>query len=420
MASSAPSLKQLFSDKCNFTVDENLAKQIIRWKVLYTTRDTHPEALNTPLLGCAKLGFYPKDSQALFDMLRVNRNDAKLCVRQSVIDNNFKVASNEFNLMCVWAAHKFLTDTKLKPELKTSAALSLFYMLIVSFFSSLCRHFLKYSPNKAVMEATIDSLTDKFDIKKPETGTWNLVIEARAKELVTPGNIHWDALSKFEPDMGSKSIVYVLSDVQTRLRNKIRAICEIYYDLVKNSKGIQDSDITTTDSESGDKVIKELKNSFEGMIANICARVINAQSFLRSDYVKIASKLVPNVRADLMRNMLLQFSSIAVTQYQKQKQDEVTKDGLFIGYRILVTNIIQRTYRLCILSKVDMKSRLAILKKTLDLFRSSRVNDPIVVKIKETLDKFVTDCKLTQRDATKASLKIAFAVYIILMSFDCD
>jgi len=420
MAATPPPLKDLFSNKAGFQVDQNLAQQIIRWRLLYETRDTHAEALNTPLLGCFKLGFYPRDSQVLFDLLKVNREEFKRAIKQSVINPEFKVASDDYNLLIVWAVHKFLTDPKLKQDVKTRVVQALFFMLLVKFFSSLVRNFFKFGADKAVMEATIDSLTDKYDIKHPKTGTWKLVMEERAHELTLPGNIHWEALTKFSPDMGPKSIVYVLTDIQTRIRTKVRLVAEVYYDLINRGVRIGDSDITTQDAD-GDKVVKELRNSFESMITSICNRVINSQTFLRSDYIRAVTKLVPNVRMDMFRNMLMQYSAVASWQYQKGKQDLVDpKTGQYTGYRVLISNIIQRVYRLCIIQKVDLKSRLAILKKAMDLFRSSRVNDDIIAKIKETLEKFITDNKISSRDATKASLKIAFAVYIVFLSFDCD
>ena len=44
----------------------------------------------------------------------------------------------------------------------------------------------------------------------------------------------------------------------------------------------------------------------------------------------------------------------------------------------------------------------------------------IVVSCSESNDIFVLKGKFSARDSTRASLKIAFVVYIILMSFDMD
>lgn len=408
-------LKNLFS-KFVIPTDKRTVDQIVRWRMVYETRDTNSEALNTPLLGCSKLGFFERDSQMLFDILHVSRDEFKRTIRQSAIPSSFHVASDEFNLLVAWAAHSFQTST-MSDQDKDRGIYSLFFMLLVKFFSGLVRHYYPHGANKGVMEATIDSLSEKFDIKQKETSTWRLQIHQRASELLSPTSIHAKTLASFIPD---KDVIYLITDLQTRLRTKLRNITNIYYDMVKAGREVRDSGMVSNDAE-GEKIIKELKNSFEGMIASISNKVLNTQQFIKSDYLIIVSKLVPNVRVDMMRNLLMQFSAYATVQYQKKQSDDLSKDGkLFVGYHILIQNLIQRLYRDAIMKKINMNSRLEILKNSMNVVRSSRILDPVIAQLKDSLDKFVLSTRLSQRDATNASLRIAFVTYIILLSFDCD
>lgn len=409
-------LKNLFS-KFDITPNRKTAEQIIRWKLMYETRDTHPDALNTPLLGCAKIGFFNKDTNALFDILGVDKDEFKNAIKTSSVDPNYHVASDEFNLLTVYAAHKYFTSS-LPQKLREDVTKALFFMMLVKFFSSIMRHYLPYgATNPGAMEATIDALSDKFDIKHKETSTWKLMMEVRAEEMITPNNIHWNALHNFTPDA---KVVYIITDLQTRLRSKVQLVIAEYFEMMHNEREIRDTTLVGTDLD-GKTTIKELTNSFESMVASICNRVLNTQQFIRSDYIKICSKLVPNVREDLMRNMLMAFSSSATIQYQKKKGDSMSKDGkYYAGYHILIQNLIQSSYRDCIMKKVNMNSRYEILKNTLNMFRSSRIVDANVLKLKESVENVVIGKKFSSRDATNASLKIAFIAYIILMSFDCD
>jgi len=412
---SRPPLKQLFSS-FTFPVTPAVANEINRWCVLYSNRDTHPDALNTPLLGTSKLGFYTRDTQALFDILGIDRMDFKRTIRMSSIPSHFQVATDEFNLLVVWASYLF-ANSKLPKSVKENTITSLYFMLLVKFFSSLIRHYFPYGANKGTMEATIDSLTDKFDIKHEETSTWKLIMLKRAEEMNDPKNIHWHSMNNFLPD---QKIIYILTDLQTRIRSKVKGVAEKYYEMVKAGRTIGDVDLTTTDKE-GEKVIRELKTSFDGMISSICNRVINIQQFVREDFITITHQLIRNANADLMRNMLMQYSSLATVQYQKKQQDiENANKTLFVGYHILIMNLIQRTYRRCIMEKVDLKNRAAILKKAVDLYSASRISDEVVLKVKNSIENFIIKGKFSSREATRASLKIAFVVYIILMSFDVD
>lgn len=416
-STSAPPLKQLFS-KFTFKIDSRLANEIVRWRLLYENRDTHPEALNTPLLGVSNIGFFPKDANALFDLTGIDRDEFKRTIKQSSIPSNFNVASDEFNLLCVWVSHQFSVTNAISRDLKDKTIKSIYMMLMYKFFAGVVRHMFPYKPSRAIMEATIDNLSDKFDIKHKDTCTWRLNIEKRA-DLMTDSsssNIHYRTLQTFSPD---SKVTYILTDLQTRIRTKIRLIAEIFYEAVKNGNSVIETTLVGEDKE-GEKTIKELQNSYDSMIESICNRVLNAQSFIKSDYIKIVCALCTNVKPEMVRNVLMQFSAMATAQYQKGKGDVMDKSGrLYEGYHILISNLIQRTYRACIIDKVRLV-RAHILKKAMNMYRSSRINDPVILTVKDSISRFIDNTKVSSRDATNASLKIGLILYFILMSFDVD
>lgn len=417
MANVQLSLKQLCMQRFNITITKRMIDQLVRVCTLYEVRDDHVEALNSPMLGVNKIHFFDKDQRAVFDVFEVDRNDFAKMIQQSGLNKDFKVSSDVYNVFTVYMAHCIMKSS-LPKSVQEEGCFALWKMLQYKFFSSIVNHMLPYKPNPDVMQATLDGLSAKFDIVNKDTNTWKLVMEARARELCQKeGNIHYHSILNFTPD---QKVVYVLSDVQTRLRTKIKLVVQEYYKTLEEGKRIASTTMTTDDLE-GEKIVKELTGSLDNMIAVICNKALNANQFIRNDVVRIVSKLVPNIRPDMMRTLLMFFSNQSVVQYQKHKQDEIDKTGRYlIGYHILITEIIQRSYRLCILEKVNMKSRLAILDKVRNTFRSSRVNDPDILRIKDSVEHLVEIAKVTSRDSTKASLKIAFILYIILLTFDYD
>ena len=121
-----------------------------------------------------------------------------------------------------------------------------------------------------------------------------------------------------------------------------------------------------------------------------------------------------------MRNALVRISTIASYQYKKHKQEDIDKNGNYVGYLVLVRNLIQAVYRQCVLDKVNLRSKLAILDKATNLFKSSRVAEPSIVKVKSSVERLIIETGVTRRPATVASLKIAVAIYLILLTFDLD
>ena len=416
-SSSSLPLKQLFA-KFPIRVDTKFANDILRWKLLYEARPANAEVLNTSLLGVTLPGFFPKDAQALFDICRINRDEFKRAIKQSSIPPKFHVVSDEFNLLTVWVGHNVIISSAVSRDLKDKVIVALFMMLMYKFFSGSVRHMFPHTANRAVMETTIDNLTDKFDIKHRDTNTWKLIIQKRAELLTESGeeNIHYNSLINFTPD---SKVIYILSDIQTRIRTRVGNIATIYYETHAAGNSIIDSTLTSEDKD-GKKTIKELQNSFDQMISSICNRVLNAQRFISNDYVKIVCGICSNIRPEMMRNVLMQFSALATFQYNKGKSDSMDKTGQYYqGYHILISNLIQRTYRTCIVDRVPLQ-RAPILKRALNLYRSSRISDPEIQKIKDSVSVFVDATKVSSRSATNSSLKIAFILYIIMMSFDVD
>jgi len=407
-------LKQLFETEHDFTPTTKLVHEIVKWRTLFENRGEHAEALNTPLLGCNKIKFLPRDSDALFDILGINRNDFQSTIRKSSLNQSFIVATDPFNLLIVWAVHKFFT-ANIPTNMRIEACTSLFYMMLVRFFTSFVNHMLPHGATREIMEATVDSLSDKFDIKHQDTGTWKLVMLARAKELLDPTNIHCNTIKTL---IGDQKITYLITDTQTRIRTKAKLVILEYFKMKESGKVVIDTTLMQTIGDTTD--MKGLENSYDMMVQSVCNRVLNVNQLLRNDFLKLACSTTTNIKSDMLRELLIKFSTLATYQYSHHKQEDTDSRGRYRGYVILIRNMIQRTYRACIMKKIKMTSKIAILSEVVNLYKASRVSDAEILKVKESVEAFVIDTKMSSRESTRASLKIAFIIYLMLLTFDLD
>nr|DAQ06705.1 MAG TPA: hypothetical protein [Caudoviricetes sp.] len=430
MAATIPTLKQLLLGRCYVDITRKTLDELYSWCVKYEVRvdgaDNHPEAFNTPLIGVYGSHFFAKDANQLFGILGIDKEEFNRAVQAAPnINKEFKVSSDLFNLLTIWGCHCTM-HSKLSDKDKQNAMFYMLKMMHYKFFTGVVNHRLPHKANRDVMQLTIDELSRKFDIMRENTNTWKLVIEARARDIIDPKSIHYNTLLTFSPDVKTAkspaSIGYVISDAQTRIRTKLNLVINAYMDNSAKGNRIATTSLIGTVGEDNEKTIKELTSSYEVMIANLTNKVLNANQFIRHDYVRLISKFLPNVRVDAMRTVLMGFTSKAISQYAKHRKDEMSPDKKrIIGYSALITAVIQNTYRACILDrKVDLKDRGAILMKARDLYRSSRISDPGILLVKDSVAAFVDELKVSDREATKASLKIGFILYLILMSFDYD
>jgi len=288
-------------------------------------------------------------------------------------------------------------------------------MLHYKFFTSIVNYNLPYGADESTMSYTINELSGKFYIKQENTPTWSLVIEDRSKDIINSNSIHNDTIKNFGPD---DKVLYVITDTQTRIRKQLVTIIYKFHDNKKAGNKIISTSLV--DEIDGEKVLRSISGSLDGVSNKICSCVLNLNEFIDHELIDITVVLTKNIKADMLSNLLVNFSEIALNQ-QKNGDQELTKgtgnNEIIYGYKLLVSYIIQKTYRMCMLDKeVNMKSKIQILEKTRTLYRSSRINDRDILIVKNSVDYLVNKYTDSKRTSTNASIKIGFISYIILLS----
>jgi hypothetical protein len=414
----AKTLKQILLDGYNIDITHSHIRQLETYCNEFEIRDHHVEALNTPMLGVAKAYFTNKDRVALFNIFEVDPLEFETAILECpTVKKEYKVSSDEYNVFTIWLLHLIHRSKTLSDKDRELGMLLVMKMLHYKFFTSLVNHNFPHGANAEIMAATIDNLSAKFDIKQEATSTWKLVVEERSRDVISKDSIHWETIDRFGDD---NKILYVITDIQTRIRTRIVLVVQQYY--TQREKGIRIASSNMVNEIDGEKIIRSLEGSYDAMIETLCNQVINTSKFMKHDYIAFVSKLSLLVREDMLRDLLVKFSELATEQYRNHDQNKVSsaKTGeLYIGYRILITNIIQKTYRACITDKsVNVRSKLAILDKTRTIYRSSRIADPDILKIKASVEAFVQTHSGYTRDATVAALRLALIQYLIMLSFD--
>lgn len=404
--------------ECDIIPSLSQVDQYIRHCAMYEIRNDHAQAFNTPFLGVNKAYFLPKDAAALFEIFGFDEKCIANALKAAVgIHDKTHVIRNNFNMGTLWVVHSLNEVKSLTVSKRTQAQMALLKMLNYKFFTGKVNHILPHGADPAVMEATIDGLSLKCDIKNPKTPTWRAVIESHCEQALGSSSIHKDTFAQFYPD---SKVGYILSDLQTRLSSKLLNVVSAYYENHKSQTKIGGSDFTMTDKE-GEKVLKELKASLDMAISKITTNVLNVNSFINFEDVKLICKLVPSVRPDMLRNTLAIFSNMASIQYRNKEAESIIKapkgDNIYVGYRTLVTELIQKTYRHCIMSGVKADSHVQILNKTRDIYRASRIANVDIITVKNSVDYFVMKNTKYTREATLVSIRTAFILYLIIMSF---
>lgn len=407
-------IKAQFSS-LNISIDDKKAFELEKLVVWFETRGTQPLTLNSMMLGIHPIVFTPQDEASLFTVFGTDKKAVQDVIKKCpTIDRTRRVSSDPFNLFCIWLMHQsfiYIQNAKKRQDFMFNVAKYLHYRM----FTSLVNHYFQHGAVPAVMEATVNSLSMKFDLIK--YGSWRKAIEARAMDLITPGTLHYKTLVSYDND---KQILYVVSDVQTRLREKLKKICEVYYVFHGDNVTIDSQAATRLDND-GEKMIVERRSIYDAVANNVCADVLNVNAFINDATIAMLSRMFSSISPTLLRVALIQLSQLASSQARSRTLDLVKpgKDGIdrIIGVRALVSRLIRVSYRYCEVKRVELSSNAAIWTTLRNAYSSSRISDSGIETIKVNMANFVDSVGRASHKATLSSLRIAITMYIIDRSF---
>lgn len=454
-------IKEALEEKVPIKMTPALAQGIIRFVMSYETAGTNMAGFNTPYLGLATCLFKDSDRNGFFELfdkdeatlqkvindhletgktlfgispstlnfgivrylskfskdlltMGISSSEMRKIVHEiPSIDKNFKVVSDPFNVFTVYIAYKCLSSD-LNRNLKFEAAFATLKLLQYKFFTSLVNYRFKYKPNEAIMQTTFEALSDKFDIKR--MGTWKALMEARIREFLEQGSIHYGALTTFTDD---KEVLYTITDIQSRIRAQINIFVEEYM-RVKESEDIIGSYSAIGVDDEGKARLLDNEQGIDMAISSVYQDTMSISRFLDDKAIRLVAGLFTTIRADQLRQVLIAASEKFVKLAKEHKDDLTIEDKekgpVYHGGHILVMEIIQQAYRYCRNNGVNTKIPTEIIKAAKNMYSSSRIADEKVVAVRVSCEALVLEVQSSRRETTVSALKIAFAIYIVLLS----
>lgn len=460
-------IKDTFTNNIPIKVTPQLANAVIKLVQNYETKGTHPEAFNSPYLGLYPCYFLTKDRDDFFSLFDSsfdevnqlivnattgsNRNAAVFGIKSRAllepilkyardffnnrgftnesnlsksdiknamkditsINLNYKVASDPFNLFSIYVVYIFLSSN-LPEKLKREAAFSVLMFLQYKFFTSLVNHRFKYKPSLEAMQATFEAISGRFDIKT--YGTWKEVLRARASDFLDKHSVHYKTLCVLEPDT---KVLYVVTDLQTRIRNQINLFTEEFMRIKETQDRIGGYSLQGTDPD-GNATIVDISDHFDAMVSGVYQDAMSISHFLDDTLIRLIVKFFTSLNQTNFRSVLISFSEYAVKQARSGQQlstEKINGESVNVGAYVLINSIIQKTYRYLNLNNVNIRNVGALLKATKEVYGSSRIADEGIVEVRRSVSYLLTKIQSSTREATLTALRSAFVIYIIMLSF---
>jgi hypothetical protein len=398
------SIKAIFDEECaHIKINRDFIKKLVNLEASFVNKkQEHVEFFGGALTGVQVVRFTDDDRNKLFiDILEVNDLDLEERVhRLPAIETHRIVSSDIFNIACIWIMHAIENSSYLDKDLKEEGKIRICSYLQYKFLTSrLFRHF-RYPADAEIAAATYSSLSYKYALKVH--GSWGAALRARAESVIAEDSIWRDVIKNMNNDT---RVVQMLNDVQGRIRDMLKNIASVHYEMAERGvKIMRSSSLVETD---GEMILKDKSKSMSNYLRYINSIITDKNSFIRQELVDVVCSVMPTMSpSNLVK--VLEWSSINyrhLSDNQVEKTVELIMEHVF---EYLTGN------KSALANKGDLTG---LLSKIRGIYMSSRSSDEMLIKIREASEHLVKTATKIKDPSSIAATRTGFMLYVILRTF---
>lgn len=365
---------------------------------------SYMEFFGSPYLGLQKITFTTADRNEWFsEIFDVDEEELKENLHAcKMVNAEWSVVGDVFNLTVPYLMYR-VYHSKLDAKTKHQALLDILCMYHYKCLTSIIHNDYPFQARRDVVLETYNRLSLKYDIKR--YGSWRALIEARSEWILDPKTgIHAKsgAFTKMNDD---KAIIYMVGDIQNRLRRAINDINKVFHEVKTqtNIVKVDSSKINLGDELSIKSVTKEVTQ-----YSLYLERILTEEtSFFKEELAGYAADVLDNVPRDKLAFIIQSFPKI----YKNPKKPEYKEfaDSVLIHlFEYLHTNGIKKT------------NVYDVLTKMRGAYGAPRSKNDMVKVIRALGDKIVVEQTGVKTPQTVTCLRTALSLYFVLRILSKD
>jgi hypothetical protein len=400
-------VKEVFDAHCvKLKIDAKLLKAIKAKDLQFVTKNSdHISFFGSGLLGVYPIKWLDADRDEWFDDIMeiddvaLQSDLASLKIPDEkgllvpVINPDHKVVSSTINLAMSYLIHRFLTEKSLSQSQREEGAVVICKLLHYKFLSSLLSNYFAYPANEAIAKATYNTLSMQFMIK--QLGTWGALIHARSVDAVGHTSVHRKGLLTLPFDAQA----YFLSDVQTRIRNVVKAQTKVFY-LVRDANGKTITTSQIMQIEDG-IVIKDISRSFTQYHRYLYDLTEEPSSFIKQELIDIICNGINSADPRAVKSTL-EWICNNIRDKRKAYIDQLLSETILYAFDFLTKN------------KISTKDLGLVIEKLKAMLVGSRVNESKVLLLRKLGDKVVKEGSGRKSSVPTRPERTAVILYIVL------
>lgn len=367
-----------------------------------TKNEQYAEFFGSPYLGIYRIVFTSADRNEWFsEIFDVDEEELKENLyATAAVNKNWNVTSDVFNLSIPYLLYR-VNKSDLSHDIKRQAMIDIVSMYHYKCLTSIMVNDYKYLAKKELAMETYNRLSLRYDIKR--YGSWRALIQARAEFIIDPRTgIHYQTFTKMNDD---KKIIYMVGDIQDRLRGVINDINKVFHQ-VKNQMNIVKIEKGTVALEDG-TAIKEISkqvNLYKNYIVNV---LTSKTGFYKEELVRYAAEAIPNTPQDKLDRIIRVFPD----QYNAEKGKT---------YRDFVEEVVIHLFEYVSANGIRFTDLRDVLRKMKGAYLAQRSQNQSVILMRDTGDDIVKTLTGIRTKNKITSLRTSLMLYIVLRTLTKD
>jgi hypothetical protein len=397
-------IPQIFNESCDrVKVDRHFLKQIRDIRIGFLNRnEDHLNFFSGNLLGVYPIRYLTSDRLRWYDeILEVDESDIKEGIRLvDYLDPEWVRANDGVNLSCIWLLYKIVQAKGLSAKDQEQGATDVVLYMQYKFLSSIMAHYFPYPADQATAVATYEALSRKFEIK--QHGSWQALLEHRTKLILQSSSIHYVTYTQLNDDA---AIVYMISDIQQRLREVVKKYRAIFQKV--KDENLRITSTTTVIELDGERELVERGRDYTDYTRYLKDVIGDKPTFIRKELVDVIRDAMYTMSEDHLYQAL-SYSSDNAGVRGDPNIFKLIEETLLHAYQYLSDN------KGVMSSPSDLASLIEKLKY---LYSASRMSNPQLIKMRDLADKIIKRSVKSRNAAALASVRTGLQLYLVLRAF---
>lgn len=385
----------------DFKVDLDLIKRLREFDHSFTSRnEDHIAFFGGQLTGVHPMRFRPSDREKWFvEILRdVDEGAVEEGVAKLDIPKDWVRANDTFNQSAVWLVHRLMTAEHISPALRQEGAELTIRALLYKYLGSVLSRSYPYPADEGTAQAALNAMSRKFLIKTHKN--WGDLIEKRAAEIISPRSVYRRAYMEMKND---KDVIYMISDIQNRIRELIKSINKIFYKLHEEGKKVVVQKSVRTEVD-GSVVMQDRTRQFTTFIRYLNEVMDDPRSFVIEELIEVVSDGMRSMNPNDLRDALTWMSRFKQTKGHEYIT-ELANETLIYAFGMITSD--RELYN-------PRGGLMPLITKLRAMYMASRMADPTLLKTKELAERVVRHSIKSRNESVIASVKTGVQLYLVI------